>query len=106
MVARRRPAARVGTRQPRMSGPTLKALRQLVMAAPTAVAGADITRATQVAAGTLYPLLARLEAAGWIVGRWEDVDPRVVGRPRRRFYALTEVGMRRARAELDELQVG
>lgn len=106
MAARRRPAARAGTREPRMSGPTLKALGQLVMSAPTAVAGADITRATQVAAGTLYPLLARLEAAGWIVGRWEDVDPHEIGRPRKRFYTLTEVGLRRARDELDELQVG
>ncbi len=95
-----------GRRDPRMSGPTLKALKNLLTHGASVVAGADITRATRVASGTLYPLLARLEAAGWIVGRWEDVDPRLVGRPRRRFYALTEVGMRRARAELDELQVG
>jgi PadR family transcriptional regulator PadR len=93
-------------RDPRMSGPTLKALRHLLMDGAAGIAGADITRATKVAAGTLYPLLARLEAAGWISGRWEDVDPREVGRPRRRFYALTDVGLRRARAELDELRIG
>lgn len=93
-------------REPRMSGPTLKALKHLPMHGPSVAAGADIARATRVASGTPYPLLGRLEAAGWIVGRWEDVDPRVVGRPRRRLYGLTEIGMRRARAELDELQVG
>jgi hypothetical protein len=106
MAARRRPGKRAVKREPRMSGPALKALRQLLVSAPTAVAGADITRATKVAAGTLYPLLARLEAAGWIVGRWEDVDPHEIGRPRKRLYTLTELGFRRARDELDELRVG
>ena len=38
--------------------------------------------------GTLYPLLARLEAAGWFTSEWEDVDPSEVGRPRRRLYKL------------------
>lgn len=92
-------------REPRMSGPTLKALKQLLTDGPSEIAGADISRATNVAAGTLYPLLARLEAAGWIVGRWEDVDPHEVGRPRKRLYTLTDVGIRRARAELDALRV-
>ena len=59
-------------RDRRKSGPTLKALEQLPTHGTPKVVGADITRATKVAAGTLYPLLGRLEAAGWIVGRWES----------------------------------
>lgn len=105
-AARRRPRTSEARRDPRISGPTLKALKQLLIQGASGIAGADITRATGVPAGTLYPLLARLEVAGWIVGRWEDVDPSEVGRPRKRFYALTETGMRRARAEFEALRMG
>jgi PadR family transcriptional regulator PadR len=37
---------------------------------------------------SLYPLLYRLEARGWIVGRWVDK----AGQRRRRFYKLTPEG--------------
>jgi hypothetical protein len=32
-------------------------------------------KATKVGSGTLYPMLARLEAAGWLTSEWEVVDP-------------------------------
>ena len=38
--------------------------------------------------GTLYPLLARLEAAGHVMPRWEPGE----GGPGRKYYALTESG--------------
>ncbi|RPI24069.1 MAG: PadR family transcriptional regulator [Acidobacteria bacterium] len=38
--------------------------------------------------GTLYPCLHRLEAAGWIEGRWEVAD---TGRTRR-YYEITKKG--------------
>jgi hypothetical protein len=31
-------------------------------------------QATGLASGTLYPLLVRLERAGWVAARWEDID--------------------------------
>src|SRR5882724_9487522 len=37
---------------------------------------------------SLYPLLYRLEARGWIIGRWVDK----AGQRRRRFYRLTPEG--------------
>ena len=37
---------------------------------------------------TLYPLLYRMEARGWIVGRWVEK----AGERRRRFYRLTSAG--------------
>lgn len=37
---------------------------------------------------SLYPLLYRLEARGWIVGRWVDK----AGQRRRRYYRLTTEG--------------
>ena len=33
--------------------------------------GAEITNATKIGSGTLYPMLARLESAGWLTGEWE-----------------------------------
>jgi PadR family transcriptional regulator PadR len=40
--------------------------------------------------GTVYPILERLERAGWIEGRWETGTP--VDRPRRRLYRITTTG--------------
>ena len=51
--------------------------------------GYSISKETGIASGTLYPLLARLEDAGWIRARWEDS---VRGRPPRRAYKLTAKG--------------
>ena len=48
--------------------------------------------------GTLYPALARLQAAGLIVGEWRPgASP---GKPRR-YYALTEAGHRELAGRLD-----
>ncbi|HEX5146256.1 MAG TPA: PadR family transcriptional regulator [Conexibacter sp.] len=54
-----------------------------------------------IKSGTLYPALARLERARWLSSHWEEVDPRVAGRPRRRLYRLTQDGAAFAREELD-----
>src|SRR6266849_8373269 len=39
---------------------------------------------------SLYPLLYRLEARGWVQGRWVEK----AGQRRRRFYRLTPAGRR------------
>ena len=67
--------------------------------------GAEIGRTTGTGSGTLYPLLARLEAAGWLASEWETVDPHEVGRPRRCLYRLTGEGQRNAHAALAKLQL-
>lgn len=43
-----------------------------------------------VKGGTLYPLLARLEAAGWVLPSWEHGE----AGPARKRYALTGSGQR------------
>lgn len=58
--------------------------------------GLEIAREAGLQRGTLYPLLARLEDAGWIAGEWEDIDPTVEGRRPRRYYLLTGEGLREA----------
>lgn len=66
--------------------------------------GAEIARATKLASGTLYPILLRLEEAGWAESHWEDGDPHDLGRPRRRLYKLTATGARKARSAVKEMQ--
>ncbi|HET9179044.1 MAG TPA: helix-turn-helix transcriptional regulator [Terriglobia bacterium] len=64
----------------------------------TQLSGADIARATKLQSGTLYPILLRLEQAKWLESRWEAGNPHDLGRPRRRYYRLTGLGARSARA--------
>jgi DNA-binding PadR family transcriptional regulator len=52
---------------------------------------------------TLYPNLAKLERHGWLSLGKEDIDPRVEGRPARRFYRITGAGEAAARLQLAEL---
>ena len=92
-------------REPRMSAPALKVVKLLLDDPSEPRSGAQISKLTRLGSGTMYPLLARLEKAGWIVGEWEDIDPSEEGRPRRRLYHLTGVGRARSRAALEELQL-
>lgn len=65
--------------------------------------GYDLMRQTRQASGKLYPILARLERAGWLE-RWrEQEDASEAGRPNRVMYRLTGEGTARARIGLAEL---
>ena len=89
----------------RLSQPALRVLRFLLANQRGENSGAVITKATGVGSGTLYPLLSRLEKAGWLEGKWEAIDPSEAGRPRQRFYELTGLGFRSAQRALAELQI-
>ena len=80
----------------RMSLQTLKVLDVFLENPTSPLSGADVHQVCGIASGTLYPILLRLEAAGWFTSRWETVDPSSAGRPRRRLYRLTQTGVRRA----------
>ena len=60
--------------------------------------GYDLVRATGVKSGTLYPLLIRLEAQGYLEAQWQS--PAAPGRPPRHAYRLTAQGARFARKVL------
>lgn len=60
------------------------------------VYGLEIATATGLMTGTIYPILARLERAGWVEGRWDTSDDRG---PRKRYYRLTPP----ARQETEEI---
>jgi PadR family transcriptional regulator, regulatory protein PadR len=83
---------------PRLTAQTLKILGTLMTDKSDGLSGAEIGRATKLPSGTLYPILLRLEQAGWLESCWEAETPQELGRPRRRFYQLTGIGERNAKS--------
>lgn len=62
--------------------------------------GYELARLADVKSGTLYPLLIRLEAQGYLEAEWQQPAER--GRPPRHAYRLTAIGMQLARANPPE----
>lgn len=85
---------------PRMTMATQLVLRALLADTAAELYGSEVGEAAGLMSGTVHPILARLESAGWVESRWEDVDPQVAGRPARRYYRITGDGARQAWAEL------
>jgi PadR family transcriptional regulator PadR len=65
--------------------------------------GYNLSRETDLKAGTLYPILMRLSNAGWLETRWEE--PSAPGRPSRHMYRLTQDGRSWARAATKDAPV-
>jgi PadR family transcriptional regulator PadR len=58
--------------------------------------GFDIMDATDLASGTVYPILRRMEEEGLVRARWErEGTARRAQRPPRRYYELTPAGVAR-----------
>jgi PadR family transcriptional regulator, regulatory protein PadR len=63
--------------------------------------GLELCDLTELPAGTMYPILARLEGCGWLDSRWEDTaEQATVGRPLRRYYRFSPDGAETARVAL------
>ena len=90
----------VAARGPRMTLPTQLVLRALLAEPTQERYGLEIGQAAELPSGTVHPILARLEGCGWLQSRWEEVDPKREGRPRRRYYQLTPDGAELARTAL------
>lgn len=86
-------------RPPRVSLQTASVLQEFVAAPSRWRHGYDLMKNTGLAAGTLYPILARLEDCGWLQSEWEP--PAEPGRPARRTYRLTPDGRAGARAMIE-----
>jgi len=77
-----------------LSHQRFKVLREFYDDEPTSeLSGADIMRLTGLGSGSVYPILVVLEERGALVSRWEADEPQALGRPRRRLYRLTDLGV-------------
>src|SRR5438093_7620006 len=73
----------------RLSPATVSVLQVMMRTASSRQYGYSLMRATGLKSGSLYPILERLEKAGWVESEWETVDEQKPGRPPRRYYRLT-----------------
>ncbi|MFI6273062.1 PadR family transcriptional regulator [Micromonospora zamorensis] len=77
----------------RLTKPTLAVLETLADASPDDPPwGLRICELADLGSGTVYPILERLSELGWIES-WQETD-QPSGRPRRRYYRFTDLGMR------------
>ena len=83
-----------------MTIPTQLVLEALFADPQRELYGLEIGEAAGLRSGTVHPILARLEAYGWLASRWEDIDATAEGRPPRRYYKLTAEGAQAARTAL------
>jgi PadR family transcriptional regulator PadR len=87
----------------RMTTNVARVLRALLTEPTGEHYGYDLMRETGLKSGNLYPILARLEAARWIEGHREAIDPGNAKRPIRRYYTFTPDGTVRARQAMADL---
>jgi PadR family transcriptional regulator PadR len=78
----------------RLTDQTRKVLLAMARKLGDPTYGLELTRDLGLKSGTLYPILARLEANYLIDSGWEKIDPTEAGRPARRYYRLTAAGLR------------
>ena len=78
----------------RVTPATLDVLEALLDAVDP-VWGLRLVKATGRPAGSVYPILERLERAGWVKSAWDEYDSR--SGPRRRLYRVTAEGAAQAR---------
>lgn len=78
------------TRKRALSGPARALLSALAGAGRQWSYGYELTSLTGIRSGTLYPLLIRLEAQGYLEAEWQP--PASTGRPPRHAYRLTAAG--------------
>ncbi len=83
--------------------PRVRALSRQALAVLSALAGSardwehgyELCRLTGLQSGTLYPILIRLEARGYVEAEWQP--PALPGRPPRHAYRLTARGLTASR---------
>jgi DNA-binding PadR family transcriptional regulator len=80
------------TKEQRITANTERIVTLFARDPATELAGADVERATKIAKGTVYPSLTRMHRRGWLTYRWEQIDPKQEGRPRKRLYKITGQG--------------
>jgi PadR family transcriptional regulator, regulatory protein PadR len=87
------------TRIRRSSGQTLALLQALMDEPRKWHHGYELSKATALLSGTLYPILMRLSDRGFLEHKWQETPE--AGRPPRHVYRLTAKGIAHAREQTD-----
>src|SRR5947207_2009560 len=82
---------------PRLSSETLRVLEQFVERPSAWRYGYELSRATGLKSGTLYPLLMRLANCSLLETRWIAIEE---GVPPRHTYRLTSIGLEFAKSKV------
>lgn len=85
------------TRERKASAQTLAILTALLQQPKVWRHGYELSEATGLKSGTLYPALMRLSDRGLLDSKWSQ--PEVPGRPPRHLYRLTAPGLLYAREQ-------
>jgi len=88
---------------PRLSAETLRVLERFLERPTEWRYGYELSRATGLKSGTLYPILMRLEKYTLLEAQWVTTED---GVPPRHTYRLTPNGLELARAKLNESSAG
>jgi DNA-binding PadR family transcriptional regulator len=88
---------------PQLTTQTMAVLSVMLDDPAASFYGLELAHGASLASGTVYPILIRLERAGMLESRWEEIDTEREGRPARRYYRLTAHGARVAEAERGRL---
>lgn len=84
--------------QPMMTLQTRMVLTAFLKDPDAELYGREISQMLELGTGTIYPILERLQRAGWLASRMEEngmssrQNGRKRGRPPRRYYHLTSDG--------------
>jgi|SRR5271165_41952 len=87
------------TRLPNRSAQTLRLVAELLDGPRAWRHGYELSKATGLKSGTLYPILMRLADQGLLIAKWEESDR--PGVPPRHVYRLTPDGLAYARAQAE-----
>ena len=83
----------------RSSGQTLNLLRSLMDQPRKWHHGYELSKATELLSGTLYPILMRLSDRGFLEHKW--LPSQEAGRPPRHVYRLTAKGVAHAAEQFE-----
>jgi PadR family transcriptional regulator len=90
-----------------MTPPTQRVLRVMLADPARKMYGLQICTTAGLPSGTIHPVLARLEGAGWLESHWEEsLCAQAESRPRRRYYKFTAEGAGAARLFLAQCVTG
>jgi PadR family transcriptional regulator PadR len=85
-----------------LAGSTQEVLTALVGQPVRELNAGDIRAQTGLPVGTIYPMLARLEAMHWVDSGWQHPPVQHAGSRRRRYYRLNPRGLAMARREMTD----